>query len=194
MCVDKRRSWFKSSPPGSSQRAATLRSVMIVLLGERNSPTNLPIIAARLRTCHQGTTDPQCPKINTLRPSEGLCYPRGCQYCRLGIKEHFISTCDSKKERKRERLCESEVMEGIHGCLGWPVYIKAPQGGSKVMCHPSWLSTGPMTNCLISLQCVVFTSNRMKGQKSARHSSHWPFSLNAVALDDMILDQRVQNH
>lgn len=32
----------------------------------------------------------------------GTLLPKGmCQYCRLGIKEHFVSVCDSKKERKR---------------------------------------------------------------------------------------------
>ncbi len=92
-----------------------------------NNPTNLSIIAARLGTCHRGTTVPQSPKINTLHPSGGPCYPRGCQYCRLGIKKHFISMCDSKRERKRERECVLGVMEGVCGCLGWPVCIKPPR-------------------------------------------------------------------
>lgn len=60
----------------------------------------------------------------------GPCHQGGCQYCRLGIKEHFISVCDSKRER------EASVIDGVCGCPGWPVYIKAPRGGPKVMYHP----------------------------------------------------------
>lgn len=115
MFVEKCRGWFKSSSSYFSSKSvpATPLSVTTILLGECYSPTNLLIIVAGLGTCHQGTTNPQCPIINTIRPLGGPCYPRGCQYCRLGIKEHFISVCDSKKESFRSWRASMDVQGGL---------------------------------------------------------------------------------
>ena len=137
--------------PTEGHLAATPPSVTSIWPGRCNSPTNLPIIAAGLGTCHRGSTDPRRPnKINTIRPSGGPCYPRGCQYCRLSIKEHFISVCDSKGERSRG-VC---VCVSVCRCPGRPVCIK-PRGGPKVMCRPSRLSTGAVTNCVVLFHCSV---------------------------------------
>lgn len=64
-----------------------------------------------------------------LRPSGGgACFPRGCRYCRLGIKEPFISVCDSNRERKRERRRAPGVTEAARGRPG---SITAPRGGAQ---------------------------------------------------------------
>lgn len=126
-----------NSPPRSSHSGCHSSRVTSIWPGRCNNLTNLPIIAVRLGTCHRGTTDSQSPKINTMRPSGGPCYPRGCQYCRFRIKEHFIRVCDSKRGRKRETECTLGVMEGVCGCPGWPVCIKPPRE------DPRWCAIPP---------------------------------------------------
>lgn len=168
--------------------AATPPSVTSIWPGRCNNPANLPVIAAGLGTCQRGTTDLRPPKINTVCPSGGPCYPRGCQYCRLGIKEHFISVCDSKRERKKERECVSGVMEGVWGCPEWPVYIKptTPQGRSQGDV-PSLLTIDRQHDklCrLLSLQCVVFCLNRMRGWMMA---GLWAFFTSAPFYVVLIL-------
>ena len=92
-----------------------------------NNPTNLPIIAARLGTCHQGTTDPQSPKINTSRPSGGDPATQGDVNTVDWVLKNISSARVTARGRERERgsVCGG-VAEGACGCPGWPVGIKPP--------------------------------------------------------------------
>lgn len=87
------------------QTAATFPIVTSIFPGRCNNPTNLLIIATRIGTCHQETTDPQFPKINIMCPQGDPATQEDVNTVDLALKN--ISSAyvtATKRERVRESV------------------------------------------------------------------------------------------